>query len=136
MTGQSEPAEGDVRRMLIGHDGEEVVDSATTQQQIHALEALESALVDGQGEPIAWGSLDDPAEPRSPLQCILRDRRIRVDQKTAMAEPPPIAVVTVVGDTVVRFEFYQGRHALAKTYDLRSPELRGQDLRDWIGGDP
>ena len=121
--------------LFVGHDGEKIVDSAETQRQIDRLTALPSKLVD-QGEAIQWKALNDPAESRTLLQCVLGDRRERVDKKRLMADRPPIAVATIVDGQVVRLEFYEGHDGLEKTFDLRSAELQGKALPDWMGRDP
>jgi hypothetical protein len=121
----------------IGHDGQQVVNSAQTRRQIDQLKACRCALVSPDGrEPVSWFDLDNPDEPRTLLQCILGDRRIRVDQQTFMADRPPIAVATVLDGVCVRFEFYEGHDALSKTFDLRSSEWRDKELADWMDHDP
>ena len=121
--------------LFIGHNGEKVVDSVTTQTQIDALVSLPSAIAE-EGELIPWSALNDPTEARTLLQFVLTDRRQRVDQGHLMANRPPIAVATVVDGTVVRLEFYEGHDALQKTFDLRSPDLQGKTLPDWMERDP
>lgn len=104
--------------LFVGHDGDQVLDSTTTQQQIDTLVALPSALVSDGGKAIPWKALNDPAKPRSLLQFVLSDRRRRVDEHAFVTDRPAIAVATVVHGAVVRFEFYQGHDALSKTHDL------------------
>ena len=120
----------------LGHDGERVVNSATTQKQIDAVRSLDSALVGATGDPIAWDELDDRDEPRTLFQFILQDRRRRVDEHVAMADRPPVAVVSAIGNRAVRVEMYEGHDALVKTEDLRALELQGRQLPDWMDRDP
>jgi hypothetical protein len=124
-----------VRTLFIGFNGEEVVDSVETQRQIDEVKNLECDL-EYKGEKLSWDLLDDLSEPRTLFQFVLGDRRIRVDQHTLMADRPPIAVVTTVGNKAVRLEFYEGHDALKLTYDFRASELEGKDIPRWLETDP
>lgn len=124
----------DVRTLYIGFDGEKVVDSAMTQRQIDIVKALECGLT-VKGEPITWKRFEDPTQP-SLFGYILEDRRRRVDEGTLMADRPPLAVVTVVGNRAVRLEYYEGHDELRCTWDLRAAELVGRDLPRWMEVDP
>ncbi|MEW6572950.1 MAG: hypothetical protein AB1374_04895 [Bacillota bacterium] len=53
-----------------------------------------------------------------------------------MADRPPVAVVTVIGDRAVRLEYYAGHDALELVYDVRTKELEHQDLPLWLERDP
>lgn len=125
----------EAKTLFVGFDGQKVVDTKTTREQIEAVKALECALVH-EGEAMAWEMLDNPAETRTLFQFILADRKRRVDEHTMMADRPPIAVVTAVDNQAVRLEFYEGHDALTCTYDFRSKELAGKDLPRWMGQDP
>ncbi|MBC8871311.1 MAG: hypothetical protein H8E44_17945 [Planctomycetes bacterium] len=116
----------------VGHDGEQAVNSAMTQRQIDQLKALRCDLVTDEGEPLTWFDFDNPVEPQTLFQFILGDHKHRVDQRSKMANQPPLGVATVVDDACIRFEFYEGYHTLKKTYDLRSKDLQGVELEDFI----
>lgn len=121
--------------LLVGTDGEQVVDSATTRKQIAEVEALECAL-ENEGQRLTWKDLDDPAQPRTIFQSILRDRELRVDKHTPMADRPAFAVITAAGSKAVRLEFYEGHDALQLVFDLRSRGLQGKDLPSFLESDP
>ncbi len=117
---------------FVGSNGEQAVSTTVTQQQIDQLETLRCDLVTDDGEPVAWADVNNPAEPRTLFQFIMGDRKHRVDEQTPMANQTPLAVATVIDDTCVRLEFYEGYDTLKKTHDLRSEELRGVELKDFI----
>lgn len=117
----------------IGCDGEQLVNSTVTQQQIDQLKALKCVLVTEDGKPVEWADFDNPEEPRTVFPFILNDRRLRIDQQTPMANQPPLGVATVVDGACIRFEFYEGYRTLEKTHDLRTKELHDVELRDSIG---
>jgi hypothetical protein len=122
--------------LFVGVDGETAVDSGTTRKQIDEVRKLECALAKLDGKAMAWDDVDDPEEPRSLLQSILADRRYRVDVGELMANRPSFAVITVVDNKAVRLEFYEGHDALELVYDLRSLELQGKDLPNFMESDP
>lgn len=125
-----------IKTLFIGADGEKTVNSATTQEQIEAVRALECTLEAENGEKISWKDVDNPQEPRSLFQFILGDRKIRVDQNTPMADRPAFAVITAIDNKAVRLEFYEGHDALELTYDLRAKELHKKDLPIFMKSDP
>lgn len=125
----------EVRTLFIGADGETVVDSANTRKQIAEVEALE-CVMENEGRALTWKDLNDPAQPRTIFQSILRDRKRRVDEHTLMADRPAFAVVTAAGNKAVRLEFYEGHDALQLVFDLRSRELQGKKLPDFMDEDP
>lgn len=120
--------------LFIGTDGEQVVDSKKTREQIKAVEALE-CILENLGEKISWKDLDDPDEPRTIFQSILRDRKRRVDEHTMMADRPSFAVITAAGGKAVRLEFYEGHDALQLVFDLRSREMQGKKLPIFLAED-
>jgi CheY-like chemotaxis protein len=122
--------------LFVGVDGEQAVDSVTTQKQIDEVRKLECAFVKPDGKAMTWEDVDDPEEPRSLLQSILADRRYRVDVGELMADRPSFAVITAVGNKAVRLEFYEGHDALELACDLRSPELQGKELPKFMESDP
>jgi transcriptional regulator of met regulon len=123
--------------IVIGVDqkGEKVVGSEKTRQQIERVKKLECAL-QHKGKPFDWSAFDNPDEPRTLFQAILKDREMRVDNKTLMADRPPVAVITVIGDRAVRLEYYAGHDALELVYDVRAKELERQSLPRWMERDP
>lgn len=127
-----------IKRILIGLDavGERAVGSQETESSIRYARKFECALVSDQGEAITWDGLDNPEEPLTILQYVVRDRKLRIDQGKIMADRPPFAVVTIRDQRVVRLEFYEGHDALECTYDLRAPELQGVKLPRYLERDP
>jgi len=121
---------------FIGVDGKKAVASKETITQIEKVRALECTLETEKGEKITWDDVDNPNEPRTLFQSILGDRRRRVDQKTFMADRPSFCVVTSMDGKAVRLEFYEGHDALSLTYDLRSKELQGKKLSNFMDHDP
>ena len=117
---------------FIGCDGEQLVDSVATQQQVDKLKTLECVLETDDGEPLEWADFDNRDEPQTVFQFIQNDRRQRIDRQAAMTNPPPIGVATIVDGACIRFEFYEGYRTLKKTHDLRSTELHGVELKDSI----
>lgn len=120
--------------LSIGTNDEQVVDSKKTLEQIQAVEALECVL-ENEGEKISWKDLDNPDEPRTIFQSILRDRKRRVDEHTMMADRPSFAVITATGGKAVRLEYYEGHDALKLEFDLRSKELQGKKLPNFMAED-
>lgn len=121
--------------LLIGTDGMQAADSANTLKQIQAVEALECAL-EHEGEKISWEGFDNPNEPRSLFQSIIRDRKRRIDEHTMMADRPSFAVITAMDGKAVRLEYYEGHDALQLEFDLRSKELQGKKLPNFLDEDP
>ncbi len=120
--------------LFIGMDGGQAVDSKETLEQITAVEALECVL-EHEGEKISWEGFDNPNEPRSLFQSILRDRKRRVDEHTMMADRPSFAVITAMDGKAVRLEYYEGHDALQLEFDLRSKELQGKKLLNFMAED-
>lgn len=121
--------------LLIGTGGMQAADFANTLKQIQAVEVLECAL-EHEGEKISWEGFDNPDEPRSLFQSILRDRKRRIDEHTMMADRPSFAVITATGGKAVRLEYYEGHDALQLVFDLRSKELQGKKLPNFLDEDP
>lgn len=124
-----------VRTLFVGIDGERVVGGEETRRQIEEVKKLRCALEYG-GRKLDWDAFDDPREPRTIFQAILRDRKMRVDMEMLMADRPPFAVVTARGGDAVRLEYYQGHDALSLVHDIRAPELQGQNLPAFLEEDP
>lgn len=125
----------EIRTYFIGVDGEQVVDSKTTIQQMAVVNALECDLYD-QDRQLTWLDLDNPSEPRTIFQSILGDRKMRVDEHTLMADRPSFAIVTAIGNRAVRCEYYEGHDSLSLVYDLRAKEIHGKDLPNFMDKDP
>lgn len=121
--------------LFIGADAEQVVNSKKTLEQIQAVEALECAF-EHEGQRISWKDLNNAEEPRTLFQSILRDRKRRVDENTLMADRPSFAVITAMDGKAVRLEFYEGHDALQLVFDLRSKELQGRKLPNFMDEDP
>lgn len=128
------------RTIIVGGDrnGEVVTGGAMTEWQIAELRRMPCLLADPDDPTVGltWDDLDNPRDPRTLLQVVLGDRRVRVDRGKAMADRPPVAVVTIWDGCAVRLEFYQGHDALTKTHDLRAAELYRVELPDWMTRDP
>jgi hypothetical protein len=123
---------------LIGVDekGEQVVGSKETREQIDRAKKLECALVHKSGKPLTWEAFDDPEEPRTLFQAILRDRKRRVDEGALMVDRPLFAVVTAHQGMAVRLEYYEGHDALGLVFDIRCKELQGKDMPRYLEEDP
>lgn len=126
-----------MKQIFLGLDpkGEQVINSAETLKQINEIKKLECAIVIEE-DSVDWKNFDEPTEPGSLFQYILNDRKIRVDQKTLMADRPPFAVLTIDGQKVIRIEFYEGHNSLELTYDLRCKELQDKNLSVYLKKDP
>lgn len=105
--------------------GYRVVSSADTREQVQDLMERESALRTEEGEDVLWVAVYDEAEDRAAdehvplLNHIIRDREMRVDEETLMADRPPVAVVTFEDDVAIRFEYYSGHDSLHQEFDIR-----------------
>ncbi len=125
----------EVRTLFIGTDGEQTVDSETTQTQINRVVALECAL-EYNSQKITWKDLNDPEQPMTIFQAILKDRELRVGRHVLMAYRPAFAVITAIDKKAVRCEIYSGHDSLYLMYDLRSRELQGTRLPNYLESDP
>lgn len=121
--------------LFIGVDGNQTVTSIETRKQIEAVKKLKCDLVI-EGENPTWNAFDDPKESRTLFQSIEGDRKMRVDEKTFMADRPSFAVVTEHEGKAVRLEYYEGHDALSLVYDVRSQELEGKELPNFMESDP
>ncbi len=120
---------------FVGIDGNKAVTSKETAQQIEAVKQLECSLED-EGERVIWSDLDDPNEDRSLFRSILADRKERIDKRVPMADRPSFCVITAVDNRAIRLEYYEGHDALELVYDMRSPELKGKELKKFLESDP
>ena len=96
---------------FIGANGEKVVDSIETLKQIEAVKKLTCNMLDD-GNILTWNDFDNPEETRTLFQSILGDRKMRVDEKTFMADRPAFCVITEHEGAAVRLEYYEGHRCL------------------------
>ena len=138
MTPNDGGADTDERRqvwlgMAPADDGEghRAVGGDATREQLADLREYDLAVRSEDGEPVPWDAIDDPDEPESICQHVVRDREQRVDDGTIMADRPPVAIFTIddAGGEVVRVEYYWGHDRLGLEYDLRA------DPEPTLGGD-
>ena len=94
----------------VGKDG----NACTSEETLAQIESAMGYTLDIQekGESFAWEDLnwtDNRAGlgKRSLMQCIVNDRRVRINQKTLMNGRPPYIILDVAGDSVVRFRYYE-----------------------------
>ncbi|MBT9160758.1 MAG: hypothetical protein DDT26_02054 [Dehalococcoidia bacterium] len=125
-----------VETLFIGVDGERTVGSDQTRRQIATVRALSCDLETKSGERVAWLDVDNTEEPRTIFQAILHDRELRVDQNTYMADRPAFCVITAIDGRAVRLEYYEGHDALTQRFDLRSKDLWGKALPNFMDVDP
>ncbi|GEM_PF-2318794 len=121
---------------LVGFVDDRACDSKTTRQQIEEAKKYELDIYGPDGKKVTWDDIDNPNEPRTILRAIESDRELRIDQHNLMADRPLFAVFTISKNRIVRLEFYEGHDALEKVYDLRSKELQGKELQDYLESDP
>ena len=110
--------------------------SEKTKKQIEELKKYSLDLFTKNGEQVTWNDIDSPEEPRTILRAIVKDREIRIDKNTFMADRPSFAVCSIDENRIVRLEYYEGHDALKKEYDIRSKELQDQTLSDFLESDP
>jgi len=122
--------------LFIGVDGEKVVNSIETLAQIEKAKTFDLALELNEEEKIEWVHLDNPEEPRTLFQSILKDRELRVDKKTLMADRPSFCVLTLYNNKIVRLEYYEGHDALCLVYDVKARELQGKNIPNFMDEDP
>ena len=124
----------------IGFVDDRACDSETVGKQIAEVRKLDCSLLvnpENISEAVpSWDVFDNEAEPRTLFQAILKDRKRRIDENTLMADRPNFAVVTAVNGQAVRLEYYEGHDALSLVYDIRSKELLGKKLKNFMESDP
>ena len=116
-------------------EGHRAVGAERTREQLADLREYDLAVRSEDGEPVPWDAIDDPDEPDSVCQHVVRDREQRVDDGTIMADRPPVAIFTIdeTAGEVVRVECYWGHDRLGLEYDLRAdPDA---DPEPTLGGD-
>lgn len=125
-----------IEKKLIGIINGETCSSEETQKQIDNILQYEINISEND-KPVLWSDVYDKTnkEDRVLFNCIIADRKMRVDKKIPMADRPLFAVCTIIDDVCVRIEYYEGHDCLEKTFDLRSKELKNQDLEDYYKED-
>lgn len=106
------------------NEGYRAVGADTTREQLAELQEYDLTVQTKDGEPVPWEAINDPDEPESICQHIIRDREQRVDDETLMADRPPVGVFTIEEDAgeIVRVEYYCGHDRLNLEYDLRADQ--------------
>ena len=128
---------GDIEFHVIGVGEETLVSSGglassiETRLQIDDVKSLECRL-QIEGESLTWDFFDDPDEPRSLFQTILNDREMRVNRRIELEDRPPTCVITSMDGKAVRLEFYEGKYMLRLRFDIRSSELEGAKLPNYL----
>jgi len=125
------------KRYLIGIENNIVCDYNTTLRQIKIVKRFECSFTTEAWQKIDWNTFDNPICERSLFQSILRDRKRRVDEKIAMADRMPFAVITVkkLDEKVIRVEFYEGHDELKLTYDFRDVWYKSIDMPNFMNKD-
>jgi hypothetical protein len=126
----------EVTKMIkfIGVDGENAVNSETVLKQIEEIKKYELNIYDVDGNKIEWKDLDNEND-RSLFRNIYLDRKVRIDEKTAMADRPQFAVCTIEDNKIIRLEFYEGHDSLKLEFDLRRKEDFDKDLKPYMQED-
>jgi hypothetical protein len=124
----------DIHFLMIGIGEKALASASETREQIDKIKALDCGLQVG-GRSLNWHLFDNPRDPRALFQRILKDREMRVDWKAPLPNRPPFCVVTVMDDKAVRLEFYEGSAQLKLEYDIRSEELEGTGLPNYMKED-
>ena len=120
-----------VELYIIGIEEGFPISSSTTKKQIDGVRTLECQL-ELEGESLSWDFFDDPNEPRTLFQAILRDREMRVDRTISVENNPPFCVVTSMEGKAVRLEFYEGSHELRLRFDIRSRALERAEMPNYL----
>ena len=68
-------------------------------------------------EKLQWGDIYGETDRNKLFSVIYQDRKIR--KKEHMADRPPFLIGTIIGNQVIRLEFYYGHDKLEKIYDFR-----------------
>jgi hypothetical protein len=116
---------------VIGVGDKNLASASETRHQIDDVKELECQL-QVEGEALTWDFFDNPEEPRSLFQTILNDRDLRVDRGISLENRPPFCVVTSMDGKAVRLEFYEGKIILRLRYDIRTSELDGAKLPNYL----
>jgi hypothetical protein len=118
------------RHIFIGTDGDQVVTYEKTFSQILHAKSLESSLEDEEGEPIQWEDLLTTSEGL--FTKVLNDKKRRVNERLCLETRPNFCVITVNDGKAVRLEYYEGADRLRLARDLRSKELKGRSLPNFL----
>lgn len=119
---------------FLGTDGEVAVNSQRTLEQIKRVKALQCLLENERGDRVTWDVFLDPVE-HAFFRKIIEDRQIRANGTHCLDTRPNCCVITAVDDEAVRLEYYEGTEKLTLVRDLRSTELRGTLLPNFMDED-
>ena len=120
---------------VIGIKDDKTCSSMDTKKQIKNMKNFELDLSE-ENKKVTWNDIDNPEEPRTILQAIIKDRELRVDKRKLMADRPPFAVFTTQWNRIIRLEFYEGHDALKKVYDIRNEHFQKINMSDYLEKDP
>ena len=115
----------------VGMDGDQLADTATTDEQIDFLKSYECCLIDEEGNELDWEAFDDPTEPECLLRVLRKDRKLYA-AGVITGNIPALCVATIDDCRCIRFEFRQilsGGTSVLEA-DLRCPELQGRKMVD------
>ena len=107
----------DLKKLWIGIKNDKACDSKVTKEQIKSIKKFPISIT-YENKKLNWAHIDNLDEPRSLFQSIIKDRELRIDKRTLMADRPKFAVCTIEQGKVIRIEFYEGHNRLEKTFDL------------------
>lgn len=120
------------KRIEIGQINGRLLGYAATMEQIQQLIRYQLNLETKEGAVLSWPHLYDPKRASSPLRTILKDRKLRVDEEKPMSGQPRYAVFTVKNDTIIRFEYFQGKDTLKCVYDIRRKDLYQEKFDQYL----
>jgi len=116
------------KKYTIGQIGDRLLGYKVTLEQINQIMGYELDIETKDGITILWSNIYSPLKTASPLQTILMDRKLRVDEERPMRDKPRYAIFTIKNNQVIRFEYYQGRERLNLIFDIRRKDL----YKPWI----
>ncbi len=116
---------------FVGFDRDQPVSSEETKKQIKDVKKLKCFLEDD-GKKLSWDYFDNPDNPDSIFQSIIRDRIERFDKRSKMTDRPRFCVLSCEKKKAVRLEYYEGDEELKLKHDYRSASLKDEDLPDFM----
>lgn len=125
-----------MEKYYIGFKGNSVVNSKDTIQQIIDIKKYNLDIHDGDGNKLSWEVIDNCKYKESLFRNIVRDRKLRVNMKSIMADRPPYCVAYTEENSVVRIEYFEGHDELKQIYDIRRFDLYNVDLEPDLQIDP
>jgi hypothetical protein len=124
-----------IKKYYIGVDGESVVSSEKTKEQIKEIFLKFCDLINEETKKkLSWNDFYND-DDRSLFKYILNDRKLRVDNNKFMADRPPFCVLTEKDNRIIRLEYYQGHDSLKLVYDIRNHELMNKELPNFLDKD-